>query len=293
MAEYGETARHVAPAELVAARQFTVPYAINLTLTSTGGLFSPNDHYKVKDTNGDVVFMVKGVFFSNRRLLLDTAGNPLHTMKPKAFSWHGTWRVFRGESTSPNDLLFSVRKPKVFQWKDNFDVVLATNTDEASPGDFKIISRSKKCTICIGQTDEIIAQHGFRLLSPAHRRGERKSRRRGDIVAPDSGHDRAEIQPRSRRNPATISPESGHDLAGIRPRSHRNPAAISPGSGAIASSHDSIRNPAAIAPDSTIVADSNEIAVGFRCDHVYGAVVPAGQLRGVRRREGGWREEAR
>ncbi|XP_042447657.1 protein LURP-one-related 15-like [Zingiber officinale] len=158
MAEYGETARHVAPAELVAARQFTVPYAINLTLTSTGGLFSPNDHYKVKDTNGDVVFMVKGVFFSNRRLLLDTAGNPLHTMKPKAFSWHGTWRVFRGESTSPNDLLFSVRKPKVFQWKDNFDVVLATNTDEASPGDFKIISRSKKCTICIGQTDEIIAQ---------------------------------------------------------------------------------------------------------------------------------------
>ncbi|KAG6470435.1 protein LURP-one-related 15-like [Zingiber officinale] len=155
----GKTARHVAPAELVAARQFTVPYAVNLTLTTTGGLFTPNHLYKVKDTNGDVVFMVKGVSFSSRRLLLDAAGkNPLLTMKPKASSWHEAWRVFRGDSTNPNDLVFSVQKPKMFQWKDNFDVVLATNTDEASRCDFKIISRSKKCTICIGQTDEIIAQ---------------------------------------------------------------------------------------------------------------------------------------
>ncbi|KAG6468031.1 protein LURP-one-related 10-like [Zingiber officinale] len=159
MADGKKTANHVSPAELVAARQFTVPYAVNLTLATTGGLFTPNDLYKVKDTNGDVVFMVKGVSFSSRRLLLDAAGkNPLLTMKPKASSWHEAWRVYRGDSTSPNDLLFSVRKPKVFQWKDNFDVFLAANTDEASPGDFKIISRSKKCTICIGQTDEIIAQ---------------------------------------------------------------------------------------------------------------------------------------
>ncbi|XP_074562646.1 protein LURP-one-related 15-like [Curcuma longa] len=121
----GQKARNVAPAELVAARQFTVPYAVNLTLTGTRGLFSPNDLYKVKDTNGDLVFKVKGVSFGSRRLLLDAAGTPLLTMKPKVFSWHQTWRVFRGESTSPNDLLFSMRRPKIFQWKDNFDVVLA------------------------------------------------------------------------------------------------------------------------------------------------------------------------
>ncbi|XP_042450300.1 protein LURP-one-related 10-like [Zingiber officinale] len=154
MAEYGQTARHVAPAELVAARQFTVPYAVNLTLTRTGGLFS-SDLYKVKDTNGDVVFKVKGVFFSSRRLLLDAAGTPLLTMKPKGFS---RWRVFRGESSSPDDLLFSLRKSKTFRRKDNFDVFLATNTDEAAPCDFKIIGQSKECTICIGETDEIIAQ---------------------------------------------------------------------------------------------------------------------------------------
>ncbi|XP_042448837.1 protein LURP-one-related 15-like [Zingiber officinale] len=158
MAEYGKTARDVAPAVVVVGRQFTVPYAVNLTLTSTGGLFSPNDLYKVKDANSDVVFKVKGFFFSSRCLLLNAAGNPLLTMKPKAFSWHETWRVFRGDSTNSKDLLFSVRKHKIFQWKDNFDVVLATNTDQAARCDFKIISRSKKCTICIGQTDEIIAQ---------------------------------------------------------------------------------------------------------------------------------------
>ncbi|XP_074562644.1 protein LURP-one-related 15-like [Curcuma longa] len=156
----GRRQRNVAPAELVAdQRQFTVPNAVNLTITGTDTLFALKDLYKVEDTNGDVVFKVKGVSLSSRLLLLlDAAGTPLLTMKPKVFSWHETWSVFRGESTSPNDLLFSVRKPKIFQWKDNFDVVLATNTDEAAPCDFKITGRSKKCTICIGETDEIIAQ---------------------------------------------------------------------------------------------------------------------------------------
>ncbi|XP_042449048.1 protein LURP-one-related 15-like [Zingiber officinale] len=158
MAEYGQTARHVAPAELVATGKFTVPYAVNLTLSNTGGLFS-NDLYKVKDTNGDVVFKVKAAFFSSRHLLLDAKGTPLLTMKPKSFIRRGTRRVFRGESTSPNDLLFSVRKSKMFQRKDNFDVVLATSTDEAAPCDFKIIVGSKEYTIYIGETDhEIIAQ---------------------------------------------------------------------------------------------------------------------------------------
>ncbi|XP_042450477.1 protein LURP-one-related 15-like [Zingiber officinale] len=159
MTEYRQTSRHVARAEQVAARQFTVPYAVNLKLTSTGGLFS-NDLYKVNDTNGDVVFKVikGGIFFINLRLV-DATGNPLLTMKPEAFSCHETWRVFRGDSTGPNDLLFSVRKHKIFQWKDNFDVFLATDTtDQAAPCDFKILARCQKCTICIGETDEIIAQ---------------------------------------------------------------------------------------------------------------------------------------
>ncbi|XP_074592149.1 protein LURP-one-related 10-like [Curcuma longa] len=152
----GKAARHVVPAELVGdRRQFTVPYAVNLTLTRTD---TSKDLYKVEDTNGDVVFKVKGSSLSSRLLLLDAAGTPLLTMKPKALTLHDTWSVFRGKSTSPNDLLFSVRRTKVFQWKDKFDVFLATNTDEAAPCDFKIISRSKKCTICIGETDEIIAQ---------------------------------------------------------------------------------------------------------------------------------------
>ncbi|XP_074561882.1 protein LURP-one-related 10-like [Curcuma longa] len=155
-----QTARHVAPpTELVGGRsQFTVPYAVDLTLTRTGRLFSPNDLYKVKDTNGDVVFEVKGVFFSSRCLLLDAAATPLLTMKPKAFSWHETWRVFRGESTSSKDLLFSVRKSKIFQRKDNFDVVLATNTDQSAPCDFKITGRRKNRIISIGESDKIIAQ---------------------------------------------------------------------------------------------------------------------------------------
>ncbi|XP_074562645.1 protein LURP-one-related 15-like [Curcuma longa] len=152
----GKTGRDV-----VVGRQFSVNHSTNFTVTGTASLFSPNDRYKVMDLNGDVVFKANGFLFGCRCLLLDAAGNPLLTIKPKVFSWHQTWRVFRGKSTSPNDLLFSVRKPQIFQWKDNFDVVLATNAGDqavAAPCDFKIISRCKKCTICSGESEEIIAQ---------------------------------------------------------------------------------------------------------------------------------------
>ncbi|XP_074560576.1 protein LURP-one-related 15-like [Curcuma longa] len=162
MAEYGpQTGRDVAPAVVVVGRQFSVRNAVNFTVTRTASLFSPNDRYEAMDINGDVVLKGKGFFFNFGCLLLDAAGIPLLTIEPKVFSWHQTWRVFRGESTSPNDLLFSMRKPQIFQWKDNFDVILASNAGDravASPCDFKIISRCKKCTICIGESDEIIAQ---------------------------------------------------------------------------------------------------------------------------------------
>ncbi|KAG6469790.1 protein LURP-one-related 15-like [Zingiber officinale] len=156
----GQTAKDVAPAVVVVGRHFTVCRAVNFTITTTGGLLCLNGYYEVKDTNGDVVFKAKGFrCFRDRWLLLDAAGTPLLTMKQKAYTWHARWRVFRGESTSPNDLLFSVRKPKICQWKDNFDVILATaNTDQATPCDFKITGRCKSCTICIGESDEIIAQ---------------------------------------------------------------------------------------------------------------------------------------
>ncbi|KAG6469788.1 protein LURP-one-related 10-like [Zingiber officinale] len=158
MVEYGKTARDVAPAVVVVDRQFTVSRAVNFTVTSTRSLLSPSDHYKATDINGDVVLKVKGFCFSSRCLLLDAADTPLLTIKPKAFTCHETWRVFRGESTSPNDLLFSVRKSKIFQWNDNFDVVLANNTNPSAPCDFKMSGRCKNGTICIGKSDEIIAQ---------------------------------------------------------------------------------------------------------------------------------------
>ncbi|XP_074560577.1 protein LURP-one-related 15-like [Curcuma longa] len=162
MAEYGpQTGRDVGPAVVVVGRQFSIRNAVNFTVTRTASLFSPNDRYKVMDINDDVVFKGKGFF--DLRGPCETAPTPNHFRRCRhaVFSWHQTWRVFRGESTSPNDLLFSVRKPQIFQWKDNCDVILATNAADqavASPCAFKIISRCTTCTICIGESDEIIAQ---------------------------------------------------------------------------------------------------------------------------------------
>ena len=45
---------------------------------------------------------------------------------------HEKWKVFRGDSTAANDLLFTVKKTSIFQLKTKLDVFLAGNTTAAA-----------------------------------------------------------------------------------------------------------------------------------------------------------------
>ncbi|XP_042414591.1 protein LURP-one-related 15-like [Zingiber officinale] len=145
---------------VVVGQQFCAPYVVDLTVTKKALSLSDSD-FAVTDINGNVVLKVKGVVFSlrDRAVLVDAANNPVLTMQQKMFSMHRRWQVFRGEGTNPENLLFSVKKSKLFQLKTELDVIMASNPNE-DECDFKIKGSyfERSCTVCLGNSDSIIAQ---------------------------------------------------------------------------------------------------------------------------------------
>ncbi|OAY83533.1 protein LURP-one-related 15-like [Ananas comosus] len=144
----------------VVGLEFCAPYAVPLTVTKKALSLTDGD-FVVMDGNGAVLLKVKGVFFAfrERRLLLDAAGNRLLSMQAKILSIHDRWKVFRGDSSSEKDLLFSVKKSAVIQFKTELDVFLAANTSELVC-DFKVKGSyfERSVAIYLGSSDTVIAQ---------------------------------------------------------------------------------------------------------------------------------------
>lgn len=144
----------------VVGPQFCAPYPVDLTITKKAISLTDGD-FIVTDTNGGIVFKVKGTFLSLRdhRVLLDAAGNPLLSMQQKIMSAHRRWLVYRGDSSDKNDLVFTVRKSSIFQLHTQLDVFLAANTSE-NACDYKIKGSymERSCTIYVGDSNAIIAQ---------------------------------------------------------------------------------------------------------------------------------------
>lgn len=67
--------------------------------------------------------------------------------------------MFRGDSSSEKDLLFSVKKSAVIQFKTELDVFLAANTSELVC-DFKVKGSyfERSVAIYLGSSDTVIAQ---------------------------------------------------------------------------------------------------------------------------------------
>lgn len=72
---------------------------------------------------------------------------------------HDRWQAFRGESTEPEDLIFSVKRPSMFQVKTKLEVFLANNTRE-QVCDFKIKGSwfERSCVVYAGESLTIVAQ---------------------------------------------------------------------------------------------------------------------------------------
>ncbi|GAY32177.1 hypothetical protein CUMW_000980 [Citrus unshiu] len=146
----------------VISPRYCCPYPVDLAIvrkvmTITDG------NFVVTDTNGNILFKVKGVFLTfihQRRVLLDGAGNPILTLREKAMTAHHRWQqVFRGESTEPQDLIFSAKMSSMWNVRTKLDVFLANNTKE-DVRDFRVKGSwfERSCTIYAGESSTIIAQ---------------------------------------------------------------------------------------------------------------------------------------
>ncbi|XP_011016240.1 PREDICTED: protein LURP-one-related 15-like, partial [Populus euphratica] len=107
---------------VVIGPQYLAQYPVELAV---------NSDFKVSDINGTLIFQVKSKLLSlhDRRFLKDAAGNTLVNLRKKIMTMHGRWEAFRGESKEKNDLLFTAKKPKLFQFKTELDVFLGNNHD--------------------------------------------------------------------------------------------------------------------------------------------------------------------
>jgi hypothetical protein len=71
---------------------------------------------------------------------------------------HDRCEAFRGESKEENDLLFTAKKSKLFQFKTELDVFLGNNKGEVP--DFKVKEGYSKssCSILLGDSNTTLAQ---------------------------------------------------------------------------------------------------------------------------------------
>ncbi|XP_011042664.1 PREDICTED: protein LURP-one-related 15-like isoform X2 [Populus euphratica] len=143
---------------VVIGPQYLAQYPVELAV---------NSDFKVSDINGTLIFQVKIKLLSlNRRFLKDAAGNTLVNLRQKLRTMHGRWEAFRGESKEKNDLLFTAKKPKLFQFKTELDVFLGNNKGEDP--DFKVKEgySQSSCSIFLGDSNTMLAQvHGRHTLA--------------------------------------------------------------------------------------------------------------------------------
>uniref|UniRef100_A0A7N1A487 Uncharacterized protein n=1 Tax=Kalanchoe fedtschenkoi TaxID=63787 RepID=A0A7N1A487_KALFE len=139
---------------------YIVPYPTDLIISEK--LLSLSEcSLAITDSYGNLMFNIETKFFSlrDRRVLLSPDGRPIVTFQQKILTAHRRWQVFRGESTNPKDLLFSVKKSSVLQLSTKLDVFLASNTKETKC-DFRMSGSwfQRSCTITLGDTNMVIAQ---------------------------------------------------------------------------------------------------------------------------------------
>lgn len=159
------------PAPTPAGTQFTSPvpivgpqycasYPVDLAIVKKV-LTITDGNFVVTDINGNVIFKVKGALLTlhDRRTLLDAAGNPIVTLREKIMSAHDRWKIFRGGSVEAKDLIFSVKRSSMIQFKTKLHVFLANNTKE-DVCDYRIEGSwsERSCVIYAGESNTVIAQ---------------------------------------------------------------------------------------------------------------------------------------
>ncbi|XP_054782915.1 protein LURP-one-related 10-like [Prosopis cineraria] len=143
----------------VVGPHYCCPYPVELAIVRK--VMTLADKFTVTDSNGNVVFKLQASLLSlrDRRVLLDAAQNPVITLRRKIMTLHDKWKAFRGDSTDPKDLLFTLKRSSLIQLRTKLDVFLASNTTEQAC-DFKIKGSwlERSCVVYARESNTIVAQ---------------------------------------------------------------------------------------------------------------------------------------
>lgn len=150
------------PALAVVDARFVAGDAAALSVAKTLSL-SGSDFTVTDAATGAVVLRVDGVLFSLRRrcLLADADRRPVLTVQESAMVMNRRWKVFRGESTSRRDLLFTVVKPSAIQlWGSTKVSVFLASNDAEQASDFRVTGsyHDGACAVSLGDSDTVIAK---------------------------------------------------------------------------------------------------------------------------------------
>ncbi|KAJ4704303.1 LURP-one-like protein [Melia azedarach] len=140
--------------------QYCLPYPVDLAVVRKFWALNEGN-FTITDINQTPLFKVKDKLLSlrDKRKILDPAENPLVTVSEKVFSLHQKHFAFRGDSTDPKDLLFTVQRSSAMQLKTTLNVYLANNTKQ-EVCDFKVKGSwtERSCIVYAGETNAILAQ---------------------------------------------------------------------------------------------------------------------------------------
>ncbi|KAK4268477.1 hypothetical protein QN277_025131 [Acacia crassicarpa] len=143
----------------VVGQQYCCPHPVDLAVVRK--VLTVADKFTVTDLNGNVVFKLQSSLLSlhDHRVILDAAQNPVVTLRRKVMTMHDRWQAFRGDSSDPKDLIFTLKRSSLIQFRTKLDVFLASNTSE-QVCDFKIKGSwlERSCVVYAGESNTIVAQ---------------------------------------------------------------------------------------------------------------------------------------
>ncbi|XP_059428301.1 protein LURP-one-related 10-like [Corylus avellana] len=162
MEQATEVAAEAHHANWVISPNYCAPHPVELTIVRKAMTIT-HGNFDITGIDGNIVFKVRApfaIFHNPGNVLLDAAGNPILTLRPKLSSiFHRKWKVFKGDSTDSANLLFSAKLSSTFQFKTTVDVFLANNTRE-DVCDFKVKQSfwQRSCVVYAGNSSTAVAQ---------------------------------------------------------------------------------------------------------------------------------------
>ncbi|KAK9159231.1 hypothetical protein Scep_005805 [Stephania cephalantha] len=142
--------------------EFCHPYSLDLIVERRKRIFNTN--YKVLDNNGKLLLQVNGNpwCFQRKRVVVNSVGQHIATMRLKVFSWCRKWTIRRADHSSSErgNALFTVQNSHVLQFNPHLDIFMANNLDK-NARDFNVVSSRLGNTCKVYKGDAKIAEMNY------------------------------------------------------------------------------------------------------------------------------------